>query len=77
VTLGSVVIDLPRAFLELAREVKNGTFRPRVVTFDAKSDVVSLVLNPATLDRVPAGARAQIDSVLAQIHAGAFSATAP
>jgi basic membrane lipoprotein Med (substrate-binding protein (PBP1-ABC) superfamily) len=76
VTLGSVVIDLPRAFFELARDVKSGTFRPRVVTFDAKSDVVRLVLNPVLAGQIPAAARARIDSVLAQIHAGAFSATA-
>ena len=75
VTLGSVVIDLPRAFLELAREVKSGTFRPRVVTFDAKSDIVRLVFNPVLQNKVPATARAQIDSVLAQIHTGSFFAT--
>ena len=74
VTLGSVVIDLPRAFVSLAREVKDGTFRPRVVTFDARSDVVSLVVNPALQDRIPAPARAQMDSVRTQIHAGVFSA---
>ncbi len=76
VTLGSVAIDLPRAFLEVAREVKNGTFRPRVVTFDARSDIVRLVINPALTDRIPVSARATIDSVLAQIHAGSFSAAA-
>jgi basic membrane protein A len=74
VTLGSVVIDLPRAFLDVAREVKSGTFRARVVTFDAKSDVVRLVINPALRSRLPSAILAQIDSVNAQIHAGAFSA---
>ena len=74
VTLGSVAIDLPRAFLEVAREVKSGTFRPRVVTFDARSDIVRLVLNPALTDRIPAATRATLDSVLAQIHAGSFTA---
>ena len=77
VTLGSVVIDLPRAFLTVAREVKNGGFEPRVVTFDAKSDVVRLVLNPAVIDRIPVATRAMIDSVNAQIHAGTFTATTP
>ena len=73
VTLGSVVIDLPRAFLTIAREVKAGTFRPRVVVFDAKSDVVRLVVNPAIRATVPARALAQVDSVAARIHAGTFS----
>jgi basic membrane protein A and related proteins len=77
VTLGSVVIDLPRAFLSLAREVKAGTFRPRVVTFDAKSDVVRLTINPVLQPRIPASALASMDSVRTQIHSGSFSAIAP
>jgi basic membrane protein A and related proteins len=76
VTLGSVVIDLPRAFITVAREVKEGNFQTRVVTFDAKSDVVRLVLNPAVLERIPTATRAKIDSVNAQIHAGTFTGTA-
>lgn len=72
VTLGSVVIDLPRAFLTVAREVKAGGFQGRVVTFDAKSDVVRLVINPAMRSRIPGTVLAQIDSVNAQIHAGTF-----
>ena len=73
VTLGSVVIDLPRAFLEVAREVKAGGFQPRVVTFDAKSDVVRLVINPVLRSKIPAAALAQIDTVTSRIHAGTFS----
>jgi len=73
VTLGSVAIDLPRALLTVAREVKAGTFRPRVVTFGAKTDVVSLVLNPALEGRIPPAARAAVDSVRGRIHAGAFT----
>lgn len=73
VTLGSVVIDLPRAFLEVAREVKSGAFQPRVVTFDARSDVVALVINPAVASSIPARVRGAIDSVSARVHAGAFS----
>ena len=76
VTLGSVVIDLPRAFLTIARAVKDGTFRPRVVTFDAHSDVVRLVVNPSMDERIPAGVRRRLDSVNAEIHAGRFSAAA-
>jgi basic membrane protein A len=74
VTLGSVVIDLPRAFLQVAGEVKDGNFQPRVVTFDAKSDVVRLVINPVLRPTIPSRVLAQIDSVNAQIHAGAFTA---
>lgn len=74
VTLGSVVIDLPRAFLQVAREVQSRNFRARVVTFDAKSDVVRLVINPVLQRTIPARTLSQIDSVNKRIHAGAFSA---
>ena len=74
VVLGSVVIDLPHAFLTVAREVKAGEFKTRVVVFDARSDVVQLVINPALRDKIPAAAIARIDSTLARIHSGAFTA---
>lgn len=75
VTLGSVVIDLPHAFLLVAQEVKGGSFRPRVVAFPARSGVVELVLNPAIQSKIASGARAQIDSVRRLMHAGAFTAS--
>ncbi len=77
VTLGSVVIDLPRAFLTVAREIKSGAFQPRVVVFDAKSDIVRLVVNPALRPSLPARALRQVDSVTALIHAGSFSTVRP
>lgn len=73
VTLASVAIDLPRAFLTVAREVKAGDFQPRVVTFDARSDVVTLIVNPALRAGIPAATAHAIDSVTARIHAGTFS----
>jgi basic membrane protein A and related proteins len=76
VTLGSVVIDLPQAFLTVAREIKAGSFQPRVVVFDAKTNVVRLVVNPALLTTLPPRALKQVDSVSALIHSGAFSTVA-
>ena len=74
VTLGSVVIDLPHAFLTVAREVKDGTFRGRVISLGMTDDVVSLVLNPAMTSRIPAPVLTTVDSVRAQMLRGAFSA---
>lgn len=62
VTLGSVVIDLPHAFLLIAREVRSGTFVPRVVRLDTSSDVVRWVPNPSS-SVVPAAMTTRIDSV--------------
>ncbi len=74
VILGSVVLDVPRAFLSVAREVKSGSFTPRVVELGTRSGVVRLVLNPALADRIPAATRAAVDSVEAQLRAGTFEA---
>ncbi len=70
ITLGSVVIDLPLAFLTVASEVKAGTFKPRVVELGEESHVVKLVLNPALESKVPAAARQRIDSLQALMFAG-------
>jgi basic membrane lipoprotein Med (substrate-binding protein (PBP1-ABC) superfamily) len=64
VTLGSVLIDLPLAFLTVAREVKEGAFQPRVIALGSASHVVRFVPNPVVADRVPARARAAVDSVV-------------
>jgi basic membrane protein A and related proteins len=75
VTLGSVVIDLPHAFLLVARDVKSGTFQPRVITFPSKSGVVRLVLNPALTSRIPDSTRARLDSMQALMDQEKFSGT--
>ena len=77
VTLGSVVIDLPHAFLLVAQEVKAGTFQPRVITFPSRSGVVRLVLNPAAAGAIPGAARSRVDSVQALMDQEKFSAVSP
>jgi basic membrane lipoprotein Med (substrate-binding protein (PBP1-ABC) superfamily) len=74
VTLGSVVIDLPHAFLSVAREVKDGTFKPRVIELGSASDVVQLVINPALAGSIPAPTRHAVDSVGALLKAGKMTA---
>jgi basic membrane protein A and related proteins len=75
VTLGSVVIDLPHAFLTVAREVKDGHFKARIITLGTQSDVVMLVLNPAMVARVPAATLRVVDSLRTEMRAGRFRAT--
>ncbi|MDP9177642.1 MAG: BMP family protein [Gemmatimonadota bacterium] len=62
VTLGSVVIDLPRAFLTVAREVKDGKFTPRVISLGLHDNIVKLVINPRLESTIPPGVRHQVDS---------------
>jgi basic membrane lipoprotein Med (substrate-binding protein (PBP1-ABC) superfamily) len=74
VTVGSVVIDLPHAFMLVGREVKGRTFTPRVITLGWRDDVVKLVMNP-TFDRpVRSAVSAAMDSVRAQFDAGRTAA---
>jgi basic membrane protein A and related proteins len=73
VTLGSVVIDLPLAFLTVAREVKAGTFKPRVVELGEASHVVKLVLNPALRSRISPTMLDRIDSLQTRMLAGQFT----
>lgn len=78
VTLGSVVIDVPHAFMVVAREVNSGRFKPRIVKLDMKLDVVRWTPNPALESRIPASAKHAVDSVRTQMLAGKFAIpTAP
>ena len=58
--LGSAVIDLPRAFLAVAREVKAGAFTARVESFGLRSGVIRYEPNPALEDRIPLPLRARV-----------------
>ena len=73
ITLGSVVIDLPHAFLMVAREVKEKRFRPRVIRLGTQDDVVTLVLNPALKSTIPLAALRVVDSLRAEMRAGRFT----
>ena len=70
VIIGSVVIDLPHAFLTVAREVKEKRFTPRVVRLATASEVVSYVPNPALDSVVPAQVKAAVDSARARLRRG-------
>src|SRR5688572_433068 len=72
ITIASVVIDLPHAFLTVAREVRARTFKPRVIKLGAESDVVTLVINPAFRSQIPAAAMHAVDSVRADLAARRF-----
>jgi basic membrane lipoprotein Med (substrate-binding protein (PBP1-ABC) superfamily) len=72
--LGSAVIDLPRAFLSVAREVRTRSFTPRVESFGLKSGVIRYDANPALESRIPDSLRRRLwrarDSIVASDTAG-------
>ena len=73
VVIGSVVIDLPHAFLTVAREVKEKRFTPRVIELGTATDVVTYVPNPAFDSIVPLAVRAMVDSARTKLRAGTLS----
>jgi len=75
VTLGSVVIDLPLAFLTVAKEVKAGTFKTGVLKLGERSHVVTLVLNPALSEKIPVATRSRIDSLQMLMLRGDYTIT--
>ncbi len=62
IVIASVVIDLPHAFLTVAREVQSGTFKPGVIYLGTKSDVVKLIINPQLAALITPSLRARLDS---------------
>jgi basic membrane protein A and related proteins len=72
--IGSAVIDLPRAFLMVAGEVKAGTFQPKVEAFGLASGVVRYVPNPALETLVHETLRSRVQAAADSIAAGTLIA---
>lgn len=72
VTLGSVVLDVPRAFLVVARTVKARDPLPAVFTLGSETGAVRFVVNAALLERIVGPARARLDSVSQAMARGAW-----
>jgi basic membrane lipoprotein Med (substrate-binding protein (PBP1-ABC) superfamily) len=72
--VGSAVIDLPRAFLMVASEVKAGTFRPRVEAFGLASGVVRYVPNPGLEAMIHETLRSRVQAAADSIAEGTLIA---
>lgn len=70
VVLASAVIDIPRGFLTVARQVKDHTFVARVEKLGMKDGVISLQYNAALAARIPPEVRAKVDAAQQAILAG-------
>ena len=74
-TLGSVVIDLPHAFLLIARAVKAGNFTGKVFSLGLHDNVVTFVPNPRMQGIIPKEIMSAVDSARARMIAGTFNNT--
>jgi basic membrane lipoprotein Med (substrate-binding protein (PBP1-ABC) superfamily) len=70
--LGSAVIDLPRALLMVAREVREGRFTPRPESFGLEGGVVRYVPNPALDSLVPEAVKQRLRAASDSIVAGSL-----
>lgn len=73
---GSAEIDIPRAFLLIAREVKEGNFTPRVIAFGLDSGVVRYAPNPRFDAKLPKGLMGRVNAARDSIIEGTLQAAA-
>lgn len=71
--LASGVIDIPLAFFQVAQEVSKQHFHGRIMRFGMKEGVITLVYNPALLDRISPDVQARVAAAKQQIVAGTLS----
>ena len=71
--LASAVIDIPKAFVEVAREVRAKSFKPRSIRFGLRDGVISFVWNPALASRVPRDVSALVEETRARIAGGTLT----
>ncbi|MDQ2889412.1 MAG: BMP family protein [Gemmatimonadota bacterium] len=72
VTLGSVVIDLPRAMMMIARDVQNRRFTGHVYQLGGIDGVVRWVPNPKLAAEISPSTRAKLDSAKTAIDSKAL-----
>jgi basic membrane lipoprotein Med (substrate-binding protein (PBP1-ABC) superfamily) len=61
VVVASAVIDIPRAFLKVAREVQEGKFEGKIERYGMKDEVISLIYNPRLESKIPERTKMFID----------------
>jgi basic membrane protein A and related proteins len=70
--LASATLDVPRALVLVASEVKNGTFQAHPMRFGLASDVIRVEWNEKLRAQVPDALRAELDGIAKDIASGAL-----
>ncbi|MGD9762566.1 MAG: BMP family protein [Candidatus Binatia bacterium] len=73
VILASAVIDIPGAFVAVARQVKDRTFRAKIEKFGMKDGVVALQYNEALAGRIPPEVKTKVDAAQQAIMNGTLA----
>ena len=72
VILASAVLDMPSAFVYMAKTVRDHKFQPHVYWLGMKENIVSLVWNDKLKSTVSPATIAEVDRVEKSIRSGAF-----
>ncbi len=72
--LASAVIDIPRAFVAVAREVQEGRFHARVIEERMADGAIAVVYNPGLVASIPPDVRRDVDALAEAVRAGAVHA---
>ena len=68
--LASAVIDIPAAFVSVAREVKDGTFKSRIIEKHIADGAISVVYSPTLAIKIPADVHGLVNATEAAIRDG-------
>ncbi|MDQ2686886.1 MAG: BMP family protein [Armatimonadota bacterium] len=68
--LSSAYLDIPRAFADIARSVKDHTFQGKAMTLDMKGGYVRLIDNPKLANVIPAAGKAKVEQAQKDIISG-------
>ncbi len=70
VVIASAVADIPGAFVEIARKVRDNTFVAKIEKMGMKDGIVRLEMNPKLESIIPKAASARLESARKEIIAG-------
>lgn len=70
VVIASAVIVAKPAFLDLAKQVRDGTYKGGVNLIGMDKGAIDFVINPSMVEKVPAELKAKIDQAKADITSG-------
>lgn len=73
--LSSVFLDVPKAFEDIAKSVKDGTFKGQVLSLGLKDNDVRLIDNPKLANVIPAAGKARIQQAAKDIESGKIVVT--
>ncbi len=68
--LASAAIDIPAAFVAIAREVRDGAFRGRIIEKRMADGSISVVYSPTLATKIPVDVRTLVDATAAAIRNG-------